>query len=70
MNRSQRIVSNTFLVFFSVIILYFGGHVGYYLIEKYRPDLLTCIGAGLIVYLLAMLFFFWICKKNAEDEPK
>lgn len=67
MNRSQKIVSRFFIGLFTFIFLYFGGHLGYYLIEKYHPDFLTCIIIGLFVYLLAIVFFYWICKNNSME---
>lgn len=68
MNRSQKIVNRFFIGFFAFIFLYIGGHLGYYLIEKYHPDFLTCVAIGLFVYLFAIVFFYWICKNNAMEE--
>lgn len=70
MNRSQKIVSRFFIGFFAFIFLYIGSHVGYYLIEKYHPDFLTCVVIGLGLYFLMMVFFYCICAINAEDEPE
>lgn len=70
MNRPQKIVSRFFIGFFAFVFLYFGGHVGYYLIEKYRPDFLTCVIIGLGLYFLMMVFFYCICAINAEDKPE
>jgi len=66
--KNKNIFGYLFFGFFMLSILYFGGHVAYYLIQKYHPDLIVCLIIGLTVYLVAFVAFWIICGLTAGNE--